>query len=275
MAIDKINTYANDDTNILAVQTTADQLIINRTSVSLTNMTDTTLPIVAAGSYFDCGGTLYKVGTNTTPSGTPTDNATCYIMATPAVDGLTATLSFTNTAPTWNDSKQGWYGTSGNAGNVYLPFEIYRASTVYNKRNASFKYNYFGDYLLASKADSQSFSQSNNTLVAWSTVYDPNGCFSSNVFTAKHSGIYSINAMFVFNGATVSSGGDTLFTVRKNGTVYATSENLSSAYMSLNICTEISLNVGDTIDFYLSAAGGAQERHDAARASTMSIRAVR
>jgi len=189
MSINKINTYANDDTNILAVQTTADQLIINRTSVSLTNMTDTTLPVVAAGSYFDCGGTLYKVGTDTTPSGTPTDNATCYIMATPAVDGLTATLSFTNTAPTWNDSKQGWYGTAGNAGNVYLHFAISRASTVYRKIRYTFNY----DFILGKKLTNQYSNGNAWTAMTFSDFIDANNCFSSDTYTCQNSGLYNIS----------------------------------------------------------------------------------
>jgi hypothetical protein len=129
MAGAKVNNYSNADSNILEVQTTLDKVFIGGTSVSLTNPSDTTSPVIAAGSKVECGGTLYKFDSNETPTGTPTDASTNYIMLVP--NGATCTLAFTATAPTWSDSKQGWYGTSGTANNVYLPIRFYRLGTVY------------------------------------------------------------------------------------------------------------------------------------------------
>ena len=49
------------------------------------------------------------------------------------VYGASVTASFTNTAPTWSDSKQGWYGTGGTANDRYANFIITKASASYIK----------------------------------------------------------------------------------------------------------------------------------------------
>jgi hypothetical protein len=42
--------------------------------------------------------------------------------------------TFTNTAPTWSDSKQGWYGTGGSANYRYLNFIMTKATTSYSEK---------------------------------------------------------------------------------------------------------------------------------------------
>lgn len=69
--------------------------------------------------------------------------------ATATQTGINMTFSnaalsaaFTATAPTWSDSKQGWYGTGGSATHRYLHYVMTKATTNYsNKANVPFANN--------------------------------------------------------------------------------------------------------------------------------------
>lgn len=113
----KVNNYAIGDDNIEAVMLTTDQIFKGLCSVSLTEMSTTTVPKIAAGSWIECNGTLFKFDADETLTGSPSDGVV-YIRIIPSTD--TCTAEMTNTAPTWSDSKQGWYGTSSAANYKYI-----------------------------------------------------------------------------------------------------------------------------------------------------------
>jgi hypothetical protein len=132
MAGSKINTYSQADTDILALQLTEDAGFFGKYQVSLTNYDNTAAPAIAAGSVIEVNGALFKFSSNETITGSPSDG-TVYIMINPST--TTCTAEYTNTAPTWSDSKQGWYGTSTYANYRYLHFMITKSGTSYsNKR---------------------------------------------------------------------------------------------------------------------------------------------
>lgn len=77
--------------------------------VSLTHMSDSAEPRIAAGSKVEIGGALYQFSADETGTGWAGIGAsnTVYILVTPS--GTTCAWSYTTTAPTWSTSKQGFY----------------------------------------------------------------------------------------------------------------------------------------------------------------------
>jgi len=129
MAGTQINNYSQSDSNILELQLTSDQSFKGKHLVSLTNYNNTSLPAVAAGSVIEVNGALYKFTSEEVITGSPSDG-TVYVYIDPA----TITAVFTNTSPTWSDSKQGWYGTSGTVNCRYI-YILNKASAVYTGKN--------------------------------------------------------------------------------------------------------------------------------------------
>ena len=135
MAGDKVNTYAQDDSDILALQLTTDKTFKGYHQLTLTEYGTTTVPAIAAGSAIECNGALYKFDTEEAIS--TTDPVTSSTVADGAVyvcivpDTTTATAAFTATAPTWSDSKQGWYGTGGRANYRYVNFRMDKSGAYY------------------------------------------------------------------------------------------------------------------------------------------------
>jgi len=119
MAGSKVSNFAIGDSNIQSVMLTLDKTFKGQHQVSLTNYNTTAESQVAAGSVIEIGGALYNFDSNELITGSPSDG-TVYIMAVPSGDIVTC--AYTNTAPTWSDSKQGWYGTGATVNNRYLEF---------------------------------------------------------------------------------------------------------------------------------------------------------
>jgi hypothetical protein len=85
-------------------------------ALSLTNYDSNSEPQIAAGSVVEISGSLFKFDSNDSIGGTPTTGQMNYIMleVSGSGDEQTASGSWTTTAPTWNDGKQGWYEATGN-----------------------------------------------------------------------------------------------------------------------------------------------------------------
>jgi hypothetical protein len=138
MAGDKVNNYAQDDTNILELQLTTDKTFKGYHQLTLTNYDNTTVPAIAAGSCIEVNGALYKfdseeaISTTDPVTSAAVADGTVYVCIIP--DTTTATAAFTATAPTWSDSKQGWYGTGGQANYRYAEFIITKATTSYSPK---------------------------------------------------------------------------------------------------------------------------------------------
>jgi hypothetical protein len=86
-----------------------DKARLGLNTISLTHFTDTAEPSVAAGSKLECGGALYEATADETATGWAgvSASAIAWLLFTPA--GATGAFSYTNTAPTFSTSKQGWY----------------------------------------------------------------------------------------------------------------------------------------------------------------------
>jgi hypothetical protein len=132
----QLNYYSNADTSIIDLQNTTDGVIIGHHQVSLTNYNNTSLPAIAIGSVVENNGAMVKFTTECAISGSPSDG-TVYIYLVPSGDPAlgtaTVTPTWTNTAPTWSDSKQGFYGTGGSVNYRYLEFVIFKSGSSYTK----------------------------------------------------------------------------------------------------------------------------------------------
>ena len=145
MAGDKVNNYSQVDSDILALQLTTDKTFKGYHQLTLTNYDNTTVPAIAAGSAIECNGALYKFDTEEAISTTdPVTSAavadgTVYVVIVPGA--TTCTAAFTATAPTWSDSKQGWYGTGGQANYRYIEYVCQKSGTSYYGKTRMFMNN--------------------------------------------------------------------------------------------------------------------------------------
>jgi hypothetical protein len=131
MAGSKVNDYGVGDVDLTSLMTTVDTQRIGFHSVSLTEYDTTTKPEIAAGSKIEVNGGLYKFDSNEAITGTPADG-TVYVKVIAADSSITA--EFTATAPTWSDSKQGWYGTAGASNHRYLNFAMTKSGSNYSDK---------------------------------------------------------------------------------------------------------------------------------------------
>lgn len=98
-------------------------------ATTLTNYDNDLLPQIAAGSRIEIGQELYEFNSNDNIGGNwagIANDTQVYIMF--EASGSTAGAFFETTAPVWDDSKQGWYGTGALAAYRYL-FRLYKDSS--------------------------------------------------------------------------------------------------------------------------------------------------
>lgn len=125
---EQVNDYGVGDVNASSIMETLDTQRLGYHALTLTEFDTTTRPAVAAGSKIEINGAIFKFATESVISGTPADGIV-YILLT--VVGTSVTASFTAVAPTWSDSKQGWYD-GGN--NRYANFIMTQADPLYSDK---------------------------------------------------------------------------------------------------------------------------------------------
>ena len=202
MAGERVNTYAQDDSDILALQLTTDKTFKGYHQLTLTEYGTTTVPAIAAGSAIECNGALYKFdseeGISTTDPVTSSTVAdgTVYVCIVPGA--TTATAAFTATAPTWSDSKQGWYGTGGQANYRYVNCVMTKATAAYSLKTSM--PNFLKTCITVSMQNVQTLTGTDPLKIVFDVkTYDTKNEFDITTnyrFTAKESGYYLINAHF-------------------------------------------------------------------------------
>ena len=78
-------------------------------AISLTNFELGTLPAIAAGSKVEIGGALYEFASEEAITGWGAIGTGNDVYIIQTVTGTAVAASFTTTAPTWSESKQGYY----------------------------------------------------------------------------------------------------------------------------------------------------------------------
>lgn len=256
-----VNNYSQLDSNILEVQLTLDATRVGFHQVSLTNYDSTSESQIAAGSVIECAGALYKFDSNESMTGSPSDG-TVYIRIVPGL--TTCTAEYTNTAPTWSDAYQGWYGTGGAATYRYLEFILYKSGSSYSHKYFYFRKqekicNYFVSYGQSSSITVTANSET--TLKYDSVIYDKWTDYntSSGVFTCKLTGYYEIRPSLLVAPASTTSirGFSNGLSIYKNSSEVAVARQgnvraATSASGQRNISAEgifvLSLAVTDTIE---------------------------
>lgn len=260
----QINYYSNSDVSIIDLMNTADASFIGRHQVSLTNYDNTSLPAIAAGSIVENNGGLFKFTTETAISGSPSDG-TVYIYLVPSGDPAlgtaTVTPTFTNTAPTWSDSKQGWYGTSGSANYRYLEFKITKSTTYYVKSHFYDKTSINKSIVYAYSTSNQTINASTTTTIIYNTAtIDSKSEYnvSNGNFTPQQSGNYRIVSYLYFSASSTGQNG---IKIIKNSSPLTYPYDIYPTYYSgepsVSINFIIQLNVGDIISVAASQSSAA------------------
>ncbi|UCF13197.1 MAG: hypothetical protein JSW06_02790 [Thermoplasmatales archaeon] len=269
MAGTKINDYGVGDVDLTSLMETVDDQRTGFHAVSLTNYGNTTVPAIAAGSKIEVNGALFEFGSDETITGSPS-NGTVYIKTVPSVSSITA--EFTNTPPTWDDEKQGWYESATN--NRYLNFIMTKSGSNYIGKE------YFSDryadiigagngktvIMQAIKTSTQVIADAVNTKITWdSEQIDTHSAFSSNTFTCPKPGYYQINSHIAYRETTVATTRACFIFIYKNGS--PVSENAFSVYITTSSSTRmgpsishiLDLDYGDTIEIYAYGNGNERE----------------
>ncbi|MCP4355764.1 MAG: hypothetical protein GY793_09085 [Proteobacteria bacterium] len=125
MSIVLVNNFAVGDVNLTAMMKTLNLAYKGKSNITLSNYDNDTAPDVKVGSVFDCNGSIFEVtSSDETPSGySGIANDTMFYLIYSA--GLNEFI-YTATAPTWSDSKQGWYD-----GNNRYFFSMFKGTTTY------------------------------------------------------------------------------------------------------------------------------------------------
>jgi hypothetical protein len=154
-------------------------------------MTDTTVPAIAAGSKIEVNGALFSSATETAITGSPSDGVV-YIYIDPS--GPSAV--FTNTAPTWSDSKQGWYGTGGAANCRYVEQYITKVGSVYTKAP-----------MLKQTGNNSNYINNKSVSSLWTPTMSGNLAGGTRVMGTDYQNTYSypITVYAIVNGATGAS----------------------------------------------------------------------
>jgi hypothetical protein len=249
MAGDRVNNYSQVDSNILELQLTTDKTFKGYHQLTLTNYDNTTVPAIAAGSAIECNGALYKFDTEEAISTTdPVTSATVadgtvYVCIVPGA--TTCTAAFTATAPTWSDSKQGWYGTGGQANYRYAEYLITKATASYGKGF----WNKLKSVITIHKNVLQTISSSSLTKITWGEAeIDTKSELSDDSIVVKNSGYYIISGVIFLER--ISATADYILSLYKNGSSYS---KIYDGHVNYNMPFSLILDMkaGDYIEFYM------------------------
>lgn len=265
MAGAKVNNYSNIDTNIQALQLTTDKVFKGLHQLTLTEMDTTTVPAIAAGSVVECNGALIKydseeaiVTTDPHTSATVADGAV-YVV----IKGADYTVYFTATAPTWSDSKQGYYGLTTWANDRYVGW-TYKATASYTGKTSDIfdKKNIIKSRVSTYNISNISHPPSSGTPILNGVYYDDNGDYDtgSYTFTAPRTGSYLVSG---YIGTFVSSATSFFLVFFEINGVDVSNAVLCSvyynAYAHMSPSKVLKLNAGDTLKVRTSCgtSGGA------------------
>jgi hypothetical protein len=267
MAGSKLNNYSSTDNNITQMQLTEDASFIGKHNLTLTNMSTTSIPAIAAGSIIECNGALYKFSTEEAIStaGVTSTDGTYFIKVIPTSSQITA--AFSTVAPVFRDSLQGWYeSTSSN--DRYAHFSVYSTGSSFKKAMMKPSGSRFFNMISALGYNSTQvgFFNFNSTVASGSAIfYDFLSEISSENITFKTSGFYSIRATFSLSAGAGGANN------RGEGTVYinSTTATIEPSVLGFSFQTQNSdpfsyvitknyslfLSAGDYLKFYGSMGG--------------------
>ena len=223
MAGTKISNYATGDVNLTALMATTTTQRKGLHRVTLTNMDNTSVPQITAGSVIEIDNSLYEFQALESIAGSAV-SGTNYIKLVPS--GSSVTAEWTQDEPVFDDDKQGWYSTQSGEDNYrYLEYRInlvgnnyYKIfgllfSTLFTKLVVRRSSNQVGldiDPVIFNIEDNDSKNEYNN---------------STGVFTFKNSGFFHVMTHVTYNDD--GGGAGSFVTIKRNGTdwISRTDEN--------------------------------------------------
>lgn len=142
MAGVKIDNFSTSDVNLTAIMDTLQATRQGHFRLSLTEIDTTTEPEIAAGSIIDLNGSLVYFDADEAIGGTASDGIV-YVKLIYSSGAVTA--EYTSTAPTFDTSKNGWYGMGASAGHRYVAKMIkadasYTGKMYYDSANMPYSY---------------------------------------------------------------------------------------------------------------------------------------
>jgi hypothetical protein len=271
MAGSKLNNYSSTDNNITQMQLTEDASFIGKHNLTLTNMSTTSIPAIAAGSIIECNGALYKFSTEEAIStaGVTSTSGTYYIKVVPTSSQITA--AFSTVTPVFRDSLQGWYeSTSSN--DRYANYLVISSGGSYKKILLNSRYN--GSRfvnLISCYVNSITYlastSLSTITITPYVDIYGEVSSASKLITIAKD-GLYEIKSNVTINTEANTAGSDYVqnyIQMYVNSSAkcrgifrtwaYGSSGNRASLLTSLHTEDIIYLQSGDVINFEASGLG--------------------
>jgi len=114
--------------------------LIGYQGISLTDFTLSSASLIATGSAIEIAGAYFKATVDITPNASSwtaiTSNTTAYLTLTASGTAGSQILSaaWTNTAPTWSTSKQGWYASAASVVRVVATAYKNGATSYLGKR---------------------------------------------------------------------------------------------------------------------------------------------
>lgn len=138
MAGSIVNTYGSTNTSLTNMQIVMDGTRRGHDSISLTNMSTTSVPAIAAGGQIEIAGSLYQFSTEeaiSTTGVTSTADATWYVRLTASSSEVSA--AFSTVAPTWREDYSGWYFSTASA-DRYLKYDMYVSSGTYGAKGLKY-----------------------------------------------------------------------------------------------------------------------------------------
>ena len=219
-------------------------------AASLTNPATTAASSIATGSVMELSGSFYTFTDTaiTLAAGTPSAAQAVYYTVIPSAGGTTVTVVMEGTAPTWVDSKQGYYTSAASLTRYIGGAFIGTAATYYGK----WLYDSTDTILKTIKAnavsrmrvtknDAQSIPSGTVTVVQYDDEeYDNLEEFASYRFTAKEAGYYFVKAALV--SATVTWTGAEYWYIKiyKNGALHTNGFRTISSGLTDNYSATVS-----------------------------------
>jgi len=139
MTINIINNFYYAENNINNYIINEEYLQKGFYAITFSEMNTLIKPVIQLYSSIEIDNELYYFYASETISGTPSSGI-CYVKT--YVSGSNAIAEMTNTAPSFDSSKNGWYGTSGSASHRYI-LKLYYDGTNYKLKQIMNKERYW------------------------------------------------------------------------------------------------------------------------------------
>jgi hypothetical protein len=191
MSIEQLNTTALGATDVTLMAAAIDKNSKGLAQITISEYDSDSACVVKVGSVFECNGATFLVsGTDETPTGY--DDITVSTAFYLYYDESEDEFIYSETAPTWSDSLQGWYN-----GNDRAFFSMYKDSTgVYYNRKRQIKNKPIGAKYIYEISNETTYGDVYDSL---RDIFQEEGIYPADgVFESSSGDLYSIIGIRVY-----------------------------------------------------------------------------